>query len=127
MQIDPKKVTSKDKTVIIKAKVKAIRSTSQIVLGFSITDSSGANLFGTNMQIKNMNALKMKKGEVKTVCWKVPNIFSDGTQYVNVAAVDSSGTTTYDWWDEALRFSVRSEEKTPYPVNPEVDVEIKNT
>jgi hypothetical protein len=49
----------------------------------------------------------------------VPNVFSDGRYTVDIAIVDRSGLTTYDYWKESASFTAVKVEKTPFPVTPQ--------
>jgi ABC-2 type transport system ATP-binding protein len=124
VELDKKQIQPEDKTINIVCEVEGKEEVENVIFGFSITDSTGLNLFGTNTSIKLKKSVSMKKGAKNKIIWEIPNIFNEGNFYVNVACIDSSGTTTFDWWDEAERFRVSTNEKTPYPVNPEVKVSI---
>ena len=125
LELSSDSLTEKDESFKVVVKAKAKSKVEHLVFGFSITDDAGKNLFGTNTTIKKLPPVSLRTEEEIEIRWEIPNIFSDGNYFINVAIVDSSGTVTYDWWDEALKFRVYSEEKTPYPVNPKILVGIK--
>lgn len=116
--------TTNELTVRVKAL--AHKDTADPIFGIAIKDSAGVPVFGTNTHIKAMNIKKISEGEEISLEWKIPNIFSPGIFYINPAIVHSSGFKTSDWWEEAAKFNVFSEEKTPYPVNPRIKVSISN-
>ena len=58
-------------------------------------------------------------GESVHIQWSVPNVFSDGLHYVELAITDRQGLTIYDSWKEAASFTVIKEEKSPYMVTPD--------
>ncbi len=54
-----------------------------------------------------------------------PNIFNEGVHYIDPAVVYKGGTQTADWWEDATRFTVYKKHKTPYIVNPPVQLKVK--
>ncbi len=117
-------LTDDDKELVVTVKVTARDSIEGPIFGFSIAAPNGTNIVGTNTKLRRIDVKNMKRGDISTITWRIPNIFSEGTHYLNLAAVYASGTGTADWWDEAMRFKVIKEEKNPYIVNPEVKVSI---
>lgn len=95
------------------------------IAGFSIKDAAGNTILGTNTRIKKSDIPAMKAGEEVKVIWKVPNVFSDGTLYLNLAATHDNGITECDHWEEAASFIIYKEERTPYSITPDMQVEIK--
>jgi ABC-2 type transport system ATP-binding protein len=96
----------------------------EVTVGFSVSDETGSILFGTNTSILKIPKIIMKRNKSKTVTWHIPNIFNKGKYELNIAAIDSTGTVTFDWWDKAANFRIEREDKTPYPVNPQIKVEV---
>jgi len=92
------------------------------VYGFLIKSSSGAPVMGTNSLLKRQPTGSLRKGERVHVTWSVPNVFSDGLHYVEVAIADRHGLAIYDWWEEAASFTVVKEEKSPYIVTPDTSL-----
>jgi hypothetical protein len=56
--------------------------------------------------------------------WQFPNILQDGQYFVEPAVVGENGET-WDWWEEAKIFTVYKEEKTPYPVDPNISLSME--
>ncbi|MEK7599569.1 MAG: ABC transporter ATP-binding protein [Patescibacteria group bacterium] len=94
------------------------------IFGFSISNSAGQEILGTNTKIKQVHVPPMKKGETLQIHWSLPHIFGDGKYYVNLAVVEGDGITNCDNWREATSFDVFKEERTPYVITPDVSVRI---
>jgi ABC-2 type transport system ATP-binding protein len=109
-------------TISVQAEVK--QAVSHANFGFSIKDSTDQILMGTNSQIKKIQIEDLPKGASITLTWKVPNIFRDDTYGLNVAVIDNNGEV-WDWWEDAASFKVFKEEKTPYKINPDIDLTLK--
>ena len=97
----------------------AERDVDEAVYGFMISDSSGTTILGTNSLLKKQPSDGLRKGDHVRIQWSVPNVFSDGLHYVELAITDRQGLTIYDSWKEAASFTVVKEEKTPYIVTPD--------
>ena len=67
----------------------------------------------------------MKPGGKKIVTWSFENIFNDGNYFIEPAIVYNNGTDTADCWGEAASFEVLKETRTPYPINPEINIKVK--
>jgi ABC-2 type transport system ATP-binding protein len=114
-----------DTELIIETTATAIEDVSNPIFGFSITAPNGSQVFGTNTHIRKKKIGHFKKGSSLSVRWEVPNIFNEGTHFLNTAVIYDNGTSVSDWWDEASVFNVVKQEKTPYIVAPNIPVSIK--
>mgnify|MGYP001088018440 CR=1 FL=1 len=119
-----KKITNDDKTFSITTTATMRQDVENPIVGFSIKNASGTQLLGTNNKIKKQNLPVMKAGDKVTVTWTVPNVFTDGKHYVDVAIIYKDGTAVADWWEEAAVFNALQEEKTPYVVAPPIELKI---
>ncbi|MGH7194381.1 MAG: hypothetical protein ACREJM_12750, partial [Candidatus Saccharimonadales bacterium] len=64
---------------------------------------------------------KLGKGQKITFTCKLPNVFSSGTHYIDVALhTDNYGTIEY--WQDAARFMVINDYNSPYQTSPEVQI-----
>jgi ABC-2 type transport system ATP-binding protein len=90
------------------------------IVGFSVRESSGSILIGTNTHIKHKKLPDLKRGDELTTRWTIPNIFGDGTYTLNFAV------THDDHWEAAAAFVSYRDEKTPYAINPDVKVTISD-
>ena len=113
--------------VEIKVCVKAMSDVKGANFGFSISNAAGEKLFGTNSILKKQHIDNIKNGDEINIKWGFPNVLRDGEYFVDLAAVSTSNDV-WDWWDEAETFIVYKEEKTMYPVHPDMHfyIEIKN-
>jgi ABC-type multidrug transport system ATPase subunit len=124
LELSHSTITDKEKELLITVKATAKKSIDSPIFGFSISAPNGMNIIGTNTKLRRVEVKNMKKDETLSVTWRIPNIFSEGIHYLNLAAVYDSGTSTADWWDEATQFKVVKQEKNPYIVTPEIGVDI---
>jgi ABC-2 type transport system ATP-binding protein len=118
-------IVSDQREIVIQCEAVAEHDVDDPVFGFTIVNSSGAPVLGTNSRLKKQLLGGLKQGEHVLVEWTVPNVFSDGSHVVELAIVDPPGVTVYDWWKEAASFTVVKEEKTPYIVTPETSLSIE--
>lgn len=121
IKLDSQKVTNQT-NIKIYLTAKAKQDVKNPNFGFLIKTAAGAPVLGTNTQIKKQQIDFVKKGQTIKLEWTVPNVFSDGTHYIDPAIVYQGGYQVADWWEEALSFKVYKEEKTPYITTPPVDV-----
>jgi len=124
VKLSSKKLTNADKTLSITTTAVVNEDIENPILGFSIKNAGGMQLMGTNNKIKKQNLPNMKKGDHISVTWKVPNVFTDGKHYVDIAIVYRDGSTIADWWEESVAFNTLQEENTPYVVTPPIELEI---
>ncbi|HTE57630.1 MAG TPA: ABC transporter ATP-binding protein [Verrucomicrobiae bacterium] len=118
-------VLSDQKHLEVQAVARANQDIEDPIFGFSVTNSAGTTILGTNTKIKRQKLGTIKKGQTVTLDWKIPNLFTDGTYYVNVAAVHADGVEVCEWWDGAKTFKVVNEESTPYVVGPRIQVKVE--
>lgn len=129
--IDIEKVTvhhnvlsSKHADQVIDVKLRILRPINEkIVPGMIIKNQADQVLLGTNNVIlKQPSKSSFKEGESVTVSWKIPNIFNEGTYIFEPAISSPDDSILYQWWDEAVKFEVVNEHRTPYLVAPKVQV-----
>jgi ABC-2 type transport system ATP-binding protein len=118
-------VLSDQKYLEVQAVARANQDIDGPIFGFSITNSAGTTILGTNTKIKRQKLGMLAKGQTVRLDWKIPNIFTDGTYYVNVAAIHADGVEVCEWWDGAKTFKVVNEESTPYVVGPRIQVKVE--
>lgn len=114
------------KPLVIRCTIKANKDVENLLLGFSVKNDADVQLVGTNTKIIKQYAPNLKKGEQLIYEWEVPNIFNDGSYFIDVAASNTDGEN-FDWWEEAALFTVFKEEKTPYVTTPEVHIVYSNS
>lgn len=123
IKVEPKVLSDEDSKLTISLKVKANEKLSQLVFGIMIKNAAGEPVLGTNTKIKKQ-LISLNPADNKTIRWTIPNIFADGTHYIEPAIVRNNGSHISDWWQEAATFRVVREEHTPYIVNPPIEVHI---
>jgi ABC-2 type transport system ATP-binding protein len=94
-----------------------------IIPGFSIKNSAGQLVCGTNSIIEQLKLPVITAGQTFTVKWKVANIFNDDTYTIEPAIADGKDQSICQWWDNASSFEVINDKKTPYIVAPPVVLE----
>lgn len=124
IKVEPKLAVKNEQAITITATAVAHQDVNDPVFGFSIKNQAGQMLLGTNNQIKQQPVKVLKAGESTTVHWSLPNVFADGIYIVDLAA-EHDGGAVGDWWEEAAEFEVINEERTPYTINPPIDLTLK--
>lgn len=110
------KVTSDDKKIVISSKIlnTCPRKIDDLITGFSVSSFDGRILAGSNSRILELPTLSIpKKGT--NIEWSLPNIFGDGTYYVNLALINKDDSKV-DWFDEAKSFTVKREKPSNAPI-----------
>lgn len=120
--ITPKVCDSSVSHITIKIDFTANKNTEGAIFGILIKNGSGVHLMGTNTKIKQLDTGKYEAGDQASIEWEVPNIFNDGQYLIDVAISHADSITQYDWWEDAGRFTVYKEDRTPYTINPSVSV-----
>ena len=111
------KVTSvepkiKNDTLIVNVTHHFKKDTSNPIFGLTVMSPVGVRVFESNTKWKRIKTGEYKRGEHVRLTWEVPNIFTNGTNYVSVAVANEDATEFYDWWDEAGSFVVDKDEVT---------------
>lgn len=120
-------LTDKDKIIELTVEYVATDDVVEPTFGFSLKNSGGTYLFGTNTKIQNKKIGNIENGVKGKIVWTLSNILNDGSYFIDVAVSNSDETTQHDWWEEALEFSVYREQHTTYVVEPQINVEVVNT
>lgn len=126
--LDIQKVTTSKKTyneqddmVEIKVTIKAMQDFADgILTGIAIKNEAGQPVCGTNSSIVGHGNLALNTGQTATQSWIVPNIFNEGTYTIEPSALDGNSMSVCQWWNDALRFRILNQEKTPYVVAPRI-------
>ena len=123
--ISPAKLTQEVEQLTLSCNVIAKQDVEKPIFGFTIKDATHVQILGSNNLIEGNLVNSLKKGETLKITWKIPNIFNDGTHYIDPAIVLKGGLQTADWWEEAQTFKVLKGDKTPYIVSPKLGLDIK--
>jgi ABC-2 type transport system ATP-binding protein len=124
IKVESKRMTDDDKELVFGFDVTATEATDKPIFGFLIKSATHMPLMGTNNAILKTDIAHLDAGETIHVEWRLPNVFNEGIHYIDPAVVYDSGNRVADWWEEAISFRVAREDKTPYPVNPPITVNI---
>lgn len=116
------KVTSDE--IIINETVEATKPVERPIPGFRIKDAAGNHVLGTNTKIEKIVVPNFSAGEKVNIVWRMSNCLSDGDYYIDPAILHHDEITVADWWNEAVRFTVKKSRHLPYPVDPGFDIEI---
>lgn len=127
LSLDKRYITEDDDRLKFSATFEAKQDLDYIIAGSSITNAMGVEYCGTNTDHKNISIKDLKKGEIITLDWSYPNIFSTGRQYINLSLHGHSGADVADWWTDAMYFDVRKEEQSPFVVTPNVEITLQRT
>jgi ABC-2 type transport system ATP-binding protein len=126
VHLSQKSYTTDDKYVEISVKATPLRDFPEgLVYGFAVKDLAGNAVVGTNSRIMQLPASgPIKKDQEFTINWKMLNIFSKGKYVFEPAINDGYNMDLCQWWDEAAKFEIINKTSTPYPVSPEIQLEI---
>jgi ABC-2 type transport system ATP-binding protein len=111
-------VSSTKDDITVKIKIGASGPIGSCVVGIRIKDAIGEHITGTNTKLEKIKNLDFKKKEEKLITWIIPNILSDGKFYLDVAVTSFDETTVYDWWSDAVSFTITKNRHVPYSVDP---------
>jgi ABC-2 type transport system ATP-binding protein len=123
-EVSPKKVKN-EKAFKLTFDILAKRDVNEAICGFKIRSVNDEKpIFGTNTKIKKNDLKDLHKGDKLSLDWQIPNIFNTGSYYIDLAVLSEDYTDVYDWWEEAVLFSVERNEASSYPINPISEVEV---
>ncbi|HTX70485.1 MAG TPA: ABC transporter ATP-binding protein [Thermoleophilia bacterium] len=106
--------------LVIDLEAVARKDVDEAVYGFLICNSAGTALIGTNSRIKKVRCGGLKAGQRVHMRWRVPNVFADGRHTIDLAISDGPSLVIYEYWKEAAWFTVVKDEKTPFPLTPDM-------
>lgn len=110
-----------DKVIKLSVQITAKADVSHnVALGFLVKNAAGQTVVGNNTYTQHHKIGELKKGDVITMEWQVPNVFGDGKYYVDAAFTSADGSTTHDWREDMASFRVYREERTPYLITPTI-------
>lgn len=107
------------------AKLEVKNIINSLVLGFTVINSSGTEVMGTNTRIKQHPFKDVKAGDKITVNWEFPNILEDDSYTIALTAHAPSGLPVYDWWSDAIHLDIRKPERSGYAVNPDIKLTVE--
>lgn len=119
---EPKRLTN-EAELKLTCVFKAQTNLDKFLVGFSIKNEADIWLCGANNKILG-TSLSIKKGQAMQVEWVVPNIFSSGKYFVNVA-LETESQEACDWWEDAAMFVSGKESHTGYITEPPITFSVK--
>jgi ABC-2 type transport system ATP-binding protein len=120
----PTKITSDDKNLNIKIKVIANKNFEDgLVYCFSIKNDIGDSICGNNTRILRAPKKPVEKGDVISVDWSVPNIFSEG-QYRVIFVVENPNRLQLEVHENAGMFRAYNRYNTGYITTPMIQVKL---
>jgi len=125
-KLTKKRLRDDDQELELKVTVTAKIDIEQPILGFSIKSPTGQSILGMNNKLKKQTLEILKGGDQLDLTWSVPNVFSNGSHYIDLAAEYNGGSLIADRWEESIRFDVDKEEQTRNIVSPSVQLKMKS-
>lgn len=113
-------LTPKDDMLKVTFGLKAIRKASNVCCGFQIRNGAGELITGINTQMLNRKIPDMKAGEARKYTWSIQNIFAEGVHVLSLAV--EANNNTADWIESAAKVNVLLEQRTPFIVNPHIEI-----
>ncbi|HUC88263.1 MAG TPA: ABC transporter ATP-binding protein [Candidatus Binatia bacterium] len=124
VKVEPKLVTDKNKTIDLSWEVVAKAAIEEPMYGFTVKNSEGNPVMGTNTSLSDIKVNPLKPGERTLMKWTIDNVLPEGL-YDVVPAMGSRDNTVHDWWEEAGSFEIRRIRKNPYPIQPDMSGEVR--
>lgn len=95
-----------DDNVIIEVEVGFSKAAENPVFGVSVISPVGVKVFETNTKWDRIKTGDISPGQKKKITWKIPNLFTNGTNTVNLAVANQDASEFFDWWDDATSFII---------------------
>lgn len=86
------------------------------LIGFSVRNTDGTVLFGTNTQLARGEVPELHPGMEIKISWAMPDILNEGNYSFDLS-ISHEGVMA-DWWEGAAKLRLVRENKNPYLVNP---------
>ncbi|MGB4420684.1 MAG: ABC transporter ATP-binding protein [Candidatus Saccharimonadales bacterium] len=120
VKIDKSTYSRADEKITVSFDFKYEKIISQpIRLGIALRNQSGQMLAGVNSELLGVKLPHFDINKIVNYTWSIDNIFKEGDYKVSLAAEGQDGTV-FEWLNNAVTFSVESEIKTPYIVQPKI-------
>lgn len=126
VKLGTQNVSNSDEYIKFTIEVKAHKDfPDSIVPGVSVKNSSGQLICGTNSMIEQTHFKELRKNDTVKIHWAIANIFNDDVYTIEPAVADGTDMSICQWWDDAVKFQVTNEKKTPYIVAPKITLEME--
>ena len=94
------------------------------VFGLAVFSPIGTKIFESNTKWKRIKTGTFKAGSSPSTVWKLPNIFTNGTNTITLAVANEDVSEFYDWWDEAYNLRIDKDAVTSAVTLPEFNVRV---
>ena len=119
-------LTAQDSTVHIELTCSARGKIDAAKVGFKLKDPIDKPLLGTNTELGGVELVQLKRGDKFTIDFSFENLLNAGTYKLDVAAESMDGEM-YDWWIDAAEINVYKEQRTGYPIEPNITAKKAST
>ncbi len=119
VKIEKISVTVHPDRIDIVQTVKPSVMTEACIAGIRVKSSAGFQITGTNTRLERQSLKNLKANEITKLEWTLPNIFSDGSYFIDAAVTHPDEITISDWWEDAGSFKVKKNRQSPYDIDPE--------
>jgi len=100
-------------TFIIEAKT----DLQNAIYGFSLKDSQGRSIIGTNTRLNDNSQMNLLEGGKKKVTCTFDNILNDGDYLVDLAVLAEDGVGVKCWWQDAAGITIKKDKRLPSILN----------
>ena len=111
----------------VKVKANVKKHLESVIFGLHVTSLDGEEVTAmNNRMILIPDLTDLKAGSKVEFEWEMLNIFNDGKYYITLTLVDDAGLA-FDWYTDAVSFTVNRRERSTTPILPPVKVKYKIT
>ena len=121
----PKVLSVDTNAIVLSVEAIAEQDCDDPIFGFVLRNAAGISLLGTNTMLEKLKQSPMKAGQSREVTWTLRNVLADGDYTVTLAAQYDNGMTIGEWWEDACSLRVTRPVRTPYLVDPGINVVVK--
>lgn len=121
---DKKSYTGKSEAIELSVALQAKQDVSNVVSGFRLVDSKGADILGSNTLVAEKEIAELKNNKKLTIHWTIPNILAPGTYRIVASASHNRGRDTADFIEEAATLRVSRVNASPHLVSPPITAEL---
>jgi len=123
----PKKLTDKTTPVELHVTIKARKQVLNPMIGFSLKDATGQIIIATNTKLQRIETGLLEKGQSIDVVFSFANYLSDGKYTIDVAVEAEDASSTFDWWEEAIKLTSYETIPMPFTTSPDINVVINSS
>lgn len=114
-----------DGNINVGAAAKIKSDIDKVLYGIHINASDGSEITALNNRMINQPDLNnLQAGQTVNFSWEILNIFNDGKFWITLTLVDDEGTVL-DWYNDAMSFTVKRQERSTTSVIPPIKVTAK--